>query len=70
MRNTVHEISRCHTINLRHVALQISFRINCSNNVSSFSPCSPVVERFFRHDILTDDPRATQRSLRQLGCRP
>lgn len=39
MRNTVHEISGCHTINLRHVALQISFRINCSNKVFAFSLC-------------------------------
>lgn len=39
MRNTLHEISGCHTINLKHGALQISFRINCSNKVFSFSPC-------------------------------
>lgn len=39
MRNTVHEISGCHTINLRPTALQISFRINCSNKVYAFSLC-------------------------------
>ena len=36
MRNAVHEISGCHTINLRRVALQISFRRNCSNEVFAF----------------------------------
>jgi hypothetical protein len=36
MRNTVHEIAGCHTVNLRHAALQISFRINCSNKVFAF----------------------------------
>lgn len=40
MRNTVYEILGCHTINLRHAALQISFRINCSNKVFAFSSCT------------------------------
>lgn len=39
MRNAVHEISGCHTINLRHVALQISSRINYSNKVFAISLC-------------------------------
>lgn len=73
MRNTVHEISVCHAINLRHRPLQISRRINCSNKMFAFSPCSrwvQGVEPFLATGTLIEDHEATQGDVRQLDCGP
>lgn len=73
MRNTVHEISVCHAINLEDRPLQISRRINCSNKMFAFSPCScwvHGVETFPAMGTLIEDHEAIQGDMRQLDCGP
>lgn len=73
MRNTAHEISVCHTINLRRRPLQISRRINGSNKMFAFSPCScwaQGVEPSLATGTLIEDHEAAQGNTGQLACGP